>query len=67
MRDLRKWRAAAEKLGADYYTLELMLALYDHAPGLLDAAEAAFELEAEVDQLRAELDALRTNQLTTDD
>ena len=60
VRDLRKWRRATEDVASDYYTLELMLALYDHAPDLLAAAEDWFELQREVDELRARLEQLRT-------
>lgn len=59
VRDLKKWRKATEEVAADYYTLELMLALYDHAPDLLDAAEEWFELRKEVEELRARLEQLR--------
>ncbi len=58
VRDLRKWRRATEEVAADYYTLELMLALYDHAPDLLDAAAEWFELRKEVEELRARLEQL---------
>ncbi|HSN69239.1 MAG TPA: hypothetical protein VLV48_08345 [Thermoanaerobaculia bacterium] len=60
VRDLKKWRKATEDVAADYYTLELMLALYDHAPGLLAAAEEWFELRKEVEELRERLEQLRT-------
>ncbi len=59
VRDLKKWRKATEEVAADYYTLELMLALYDHAPDLLDAAGEWFELRKEVEELRAQLERLR--------
>lgn len=59
VRDLKKWRKATEEIAADYYTLELMLALYDHAPDLLEAAEECFELRREVEELRAEIEHLR--------
>jgi hypothetical protein len=60
VRDLKKWRRATEEVAADYYTLELMLALYDHAPDLLDAAEEWFELRREVEELRELLEQRRT-------
>jgi hypothetical protein len=59
VRDLKKWRTATEEVAADYYTLELMLALYDHAPDLLGAAEEWFELRKEVEELRAQIEQLR--------
>lgn len=59
VRDLKKWRDAADVVAADYYTLELMLALYDHAPAILDAAEEWFELRSEIEQLRRQLESLR--------
>lgn len=55
VRDLRKWRDAADEVAADFYTLELMMALYDHAPAILEAAEGWFVLRAEVEDLRREL------------
>ena len=55
VRDLQRWRRAAEEVDAGFYTLELMLALYDHAPAILGAAEECFELRAEVEELRDEL------------
>ena len=59
IRDLRRWREAAESLERPYYTTELMLALYDHAPALLDAAEERLELLAEVSELRARMNRLK--------
>ena len=59
IRDLKKWCDAADLVAADYYTLELMLALYDHAPALLDAAEEWFELRQEVEELRRQIESLR--------
>lgn len=59
VRDLKKWRKATEEVAADYYTLELMLALYDHAPDLLETAEECFALRKELAELRAQLEKLR--------
>lgn len=59
VRDLKKWRDAADLVAADYYTLELMLALYDHAPAILDAAEEWFELREQIEELRRQIEALR--------
>ncbi|HEY0593915.1 MAG TPA: hypothetical protein VGE86_07505 [Thermoanaerobaculia bacterium] len=59
VRDLKKWRKATEEVAADYYALELMLALYDHAPDLLEAAEECFALRREVEELRTEIEHLR--------
>ncbi|HVR44027.1 MAG TPA: hypothetical protein VMS56_11365 [Thermoanaerobaculia bacterium] len=59
VRDLRKWREASDRIAADYYALELMLALYDHAPAILDAAEEWFELRHEVEQLRRQIEIMR--------
>lgn len=59
VRDLKKWRDATEEVAADYYALELMLALYDHAPAILDAAEEWFELREEVEELRRQIATMR--------
>lgn len=59
VRDLARWRKAADEVSSDYYTLELMLALYDHAPDLLAAAEGWFEARAELEEMRARLEQLR--------
>jgi hypothetical protein len=64
VRDLKKWRKATEDVAADYYTLELMMALYDHAPDLLAAAEDSFAMRREIEELRARLDAARNGSRT---